>query len=112
MFDTEPCERGQRMSSAHRYLPNYTVDDYQRWEGDWELWQGIPVAMTPSPFGRHQAIAARLVTLLNNAVEQTRCNAIVMAEIDRIVTNHTVCRRAVRRCSAVTRRRPPRSSHL
>jgi Uma2 family endonuclease len=80
------------MSSAHRYLPNYTVADYQRWEGDWELWQGIPVAMTPSPFGRHQKIAARLVTLLSNAIDEAGYKAVVMAEIDWIISNHTVVR--------------------
>lgn len=80
------------MSSAHRYLPNYTVDDYQTWEGDWELWQGIPVAMSPSPFGRHQKIAARLVTVLSNAIEASRCDAVVLAEIDWIISNHTVVR--------------------
>ena len=80
------------MSSADRYLPNYTVDDYQRWEGDWELWQGIPVAMSPSPFGRHQKIAARLVTLLSNAIDESSCKAVVLAEIDWIISNHTVVR--------------------
>ena len=33
------------------YKPRYTVDDYESWAGDWELWQGTAIAMTPSPFG-------------------------------------------------------------
>ena len=41
------------MSIAPKYQPHYTVDDYQHWEGDWELWNGVAVAMAPSPFGPH-----------------------------------------------------------
>jgi len=29
------------MSTAPRFLPTYTLDDYQQWEGDWELIDGI-----------------------------------------------------------------------
>jgi Uma2 family endonuclease len=80
------------MSSAHRYLPNYTVKDYRSWEGDWELWQGVPVSMSPSPFGRHQQIAMRLATLLQNAIDGSQCDAVVLAEIDWIVSNDMVVR--------------------
>ncbi|WP_457626586.1 hypothetical protein [Persephonella sp.] len=37
------------MSFAEKYLPNYTVEDYKQWEGDWELIEGIAYAMVPSP---------------------------------------------------------------
>lgn len=80
------------MSSAYRYLPKYTVEDYRQWEGDWELWQGIPVSMTPSPFGRHQRVAMRLATTLQNAIDATRCDAVVLYEIDWIVSDDTVVR--------------------
>lgn len=39
---------------AVKYLPHYTVADYRHWEGDWELIEGIPYAMSPSPVRRHQ----------------------------------------------------------
>jgi hypothetical protein len=26
-----------QMSTVPRYIPHYTVEDYRRWEGDWEL---------------------------------------------------------------------------
>jgi Uma2 family endonuclease len=80
------------MSSARRYLPNYTVEDYQHWQGDWELWQGIPVSMTPSPFGRHQKVAMRLATTLQRAIDNVECEAVVLAEIDWIVSDDTVVR--------------------
>jgi len=28
---------------------HYTYDDYALWQGDWELFEGIAVAMTPAP---------------------------------------------------------------
>lgn len=48
------------MSTVPRYIPRYTIDDYQHWEGDWELIDGVPIAMTPSPFGHHERIVSRL----------------------------------------------------
>ena len=57
------------MSTAPRYDPHYTLDDYQRWEGDWGLSNGIAVAMTPSPFGRHAQLLAQLAKLLGNAID-------------------------------------------
>ena len=80
------------MSNAPRYVPHYTVDDYRCWEGDWELWQGIPVAMTPSPFGRHQELAVKLASALLGAVEAAECDATVLSEIDWIICNDTVVR--------------------
>lgn len=80
------------MSTARRYIPHYTRADYEQWEGDWELWQGIPVAMTPSPFGPHQALAANLVSLLVAAVKAANCEAVVMHEIDWIISDDTVVR--------------------
>ncbi len=52
------------MSSAKKYVPHYGLDDYQNWEGDWELWAGIPVSMSPSPFGRHSKVLGKIVTAL------------------------------------------------
>ena len=31
------------------YVETYTYEDYKRWEGDWELIDGVPLAMAPSP---------------------------------------------------------------
>lgn len=80
------------MSSAPRYTPHYTVGDYRQWQGDWELWNGVAVARTPSPFGRHGSMLARLVTTLTNAVDASGCRASVLAEIDWIIAEDTVVR--------------------
>ena len=80
------------MSSAPRYTPHYTVEDYRRWEGDWELWAGTAVSMTPSPFGRHGSMLARLVTALTNGIDSAGCNATVLAEIDWIIADDMIVR--------------------
>ena len=80
------------MSTASRYVPHYTIDDYKRWEGDWELWQGIAIAMTPSPFGKHSKLLVNAAACLKNAVSDAKCDATVLAEIDWIIANDTVVR--------------------
>lgn len=30
-------------------IPHYTYQDYEKWEGDWELIRGIRYAMSPAP---------------------------------------------------------------
>ena len=80
------------MSLAPKYLPHYTLADYQQWEGDWELWSGIPVAMTPSPFGKHQALAARVIQLLRNELDAVGSTCEVLHEIDWVISDDTVIR--------------------
>ena len=80
------------MSTAPKYIPHYTIDDYQLWEGDWELWSGVAVAMTPSPFGRHGNLLARIASALSNAIDDVECDASVLVEIDWIVADDTIVR--------------------
>jgi len=42
------------------YIPRYTQADYDRWEGRWELIDGVAIAMSPTPGADHQRIVARL----------------------------------------------------
>jgi len=78
------------MSAAQKYVPHYTVADYQTWEGDWELWAGVPVSMSPSPFGRHQTILTRLAYQLTSEIERVCCDAEVIVELDWIISHDTV----------------------
>jgi len=80
------------MSSAPKYTPHYTVEDYRGWEGDWELWNGIAVSMSPSPFAKHGALQVRIATELEKAIESANCDATTMTEIDWIVSDDTVIR--------------------
>jgi hypothetical protein len=41
------------MKYIGQYLPEYTYDDYKKWEGNWELIEGIPYAMSPPPKRKH-----------------------------------------------------------
>ncbi len=40
--------------------PGYTVDDWQTWEGRWELINGVAYDMTPAPSPEHQRIRFQL----------------------------------------------------
>jgi Uma2 family endonuclease len=80
------------MSTAPGYVPRYTTDDYAAWDGEWELLDGVAVAMTPSPFGSHAEKLSRLAADLWNAIDAAGCHATVLAEIDWIVARDTVVR--------------------
>jgi Uma2 family endonuclease len=80
------------MSNARKYSPHYTVADYQHWKGDWELWEGIAIAMSPSPFGRHQLALTELASLIRNAIQESNCDARAVVELDWIVSDDTVVR--------------------
>ena len=78
-----------------RYIPNYTVADYKMWEGDWELIDGVPVAMSPSPVRKHQSIAAIISRYIGNAIAALKdsCgDCEVVYELDWIVNDDTVLR--------------------
>jgi Uma2 family endonuclease len=80
------------MSTARRYIPHYTVEDYQLWTGDWELWNGVAVAMTPSPFGKHSKLLINVGSALKAAIDATECDATVLGEIDWVIAEDTVLR--------------------
>lgn len=73
------------------YLKHYTYDDYRLWEGKWELFEGYPVAMSPSPVINHQAIAANILYELKSTTgECERC--LIIAEEDYMLSNDTILR--------------------
>lgn len=80
---------------ALAYQDYYTVDDYQHWHGDWELIEGMPYAMAPSPTVTHQTvgfnIASEIKTELDN---KSHCCDVccVLMETDWQVSNDTVVR--------------------
>ena len=74
---------------AVKAIENYTYDDYLQWEGKWELINGIPMAMTPSPVIIHQAIAGKILNeLINSIGDCERC--LVLSEEDWKISNDTV----------------------
>ncbi len=71
------------------HLPHYVYNDYVLWEGDWELIEGIPYAMTPSPVYRHQKLSHKITVLLDEALSQCEsCEALFA--LDWKITDDTV----------------------
>ena len=76
-----------------RYIPHYTLDDYLQWEGAWELWSGVPIAMSPSATREHQRLCKKYVLELTRALEAGGCNSCeVLFEIDWRVAGDTILR--------------------
>ena len=70
-------------------IEHYTYDEYKEWEGDWELIEGIPLAMAPAPLRRHQSIATEVMYNLREQLEQCQeCE--VLGEIDYKVSDDTI----------------------
>ena len=80
------------MSTAPRYEPHYSVSDYLQWEGEWELWNGTAVAMSPSPLGPHERAAAKLVFQIESCLQAQGCACATYAGLDWIVSDDTVVR--------------------
>jgi len=70
---------------------HYTYDDYKLWEGDWELFDGIAVAMSPAPVRKHQSLASFIITEFNNQLEDcSECE--VLSEVDYKISNDMLLR--------------------
>jgi Uma2 family endonuclease len=58
------------------FRPNYRYDDFLQWEGKWELIDGVPYAMSPSPTKKHQLVSANISIQLNDLLKNcTECQA-------------------------------------
>jgi Uma2 family endonuclease len=75
-----------------QYLPQYTIEDYLSWDGDWELIHGIPYAMSPSPGIGHQRSGRKALNALEEALKLASCNCEVFYELDWHVKKDTVVR--------------------
>ncbi len=81
------------MGLAEDYREYYTYEDYKSWKGDWELIEGIPFAMSPSPTVKHQLTVSRIVYLVSRELEKSGCkNCMVLPETDWVVKFNTVVR--------------------
>jgi Uma2 family endonuclease len=58
------------MSIAEKYRPHYTYDDYLNWEGNWELIEGMPYAMSPAPTPKHQRVSLLLSIQFEKALDK------------------------------------------
>ena len=69
----------------------YTYDDYVKWEGDWELIGGIPLAMAPAPLPTHQLIVAQILSQLNSQIENCP-ECAVLGDVDYKIDEENVVR--------------------
>lgn len=61
----------------------YTLADWRQWQGDWELIDGAPLAMAPSPSLPHQRVSAALFSLLAAALRDCpRCKALFETDVE------------------------------
>ena len=73
------------------YLPHYTVHDYEHWEGDWELIDGIAVAMSPAPVINHQYVNGAFFRHLDEQLENcAKCHPLQESDW-RIYEDTVVC---------------------
>ena len=64
-------------------IEHYSAEDYRRWQGDWELIQGTPCAMTPSPTAAHQFISAAIFRVLDDALgNRPQCHVLFGLDVD------------------------------
>jgi len=76
---------------ALKYSEHYTKADYVRWEGDWELIDGVAYAMAPSPLVTHQSVALNIAVELKKKTE--RCSTcLVLSETDYEIADDTIVR--------------------
>jgi len=60
------------------YLPYYTYEDYARWEGNWEIIDGVAYAMSPAPMIKHQDISSNIAWELKNIFKNcSKCKTLL-----------------------------------
>jgi Uma2 family endonuclease len=71
------------------YDEYYTIYDYKKWQGDWELIYGKPYAMSPFALPKHQRLSGRILSqFIQNLCQE--CEALMESEI--YISNDTVLR--------------------
>ena len=69
----------------------YTYEQYKTWDDKWELIDGVPYAMSPAPYPKHQKVVFRVSKELDKNLE---CNEdiceIYFAPVDWKIDNTTV----------------------
>lgn len=77
------------MRAIEVVLPYYTYEDYEKWEGRWELINGLPYAMSPLPSIKHQSIASKLLHVFMSQMEACE-GRLAIQPVDYLVKNDTV----------------------
>lgn len=79
------------MGLANKIIPHYTYDDWIHWEGQWELLEGHPIAMSPTPIPKHQRVVAEMIYEFVAALRKSGCkNCRVYNGMDYVIANDTI----------------------
>ena len=79
----------RKIMPISKILPYYIYDDLQDWEGRWELIDGIPYAMSPSPIPKHQRISGSLYYEFRRAMNNCK-SCIPYMPLDYLLTIDTI----------------------
>lgn len=52
---------------------NYTYEEYESWEGKWELIDGVPYSISPAPNTEHQRISGEIYFALRSFFKKANC---------------------------------------
>jgi len=76
---------------ALAYEERYSVGDWEQWQGDWELIDGFPYAMSPSPMFTHQVCSGNIFFHIKEELEDCpECE--VVSELDWYINDENVVR--------------------
>jgi len=73
-------------------IPHYSYKDYEQWEGDWELIDGMPFSLLPSPDWKHQNAGGNFLHAFRNAIGDNSLykDCKIIYACDWIINNNTV----------------------
>jgi Uma2 family endonuclease len=65
-----PLSKGDFMAAIdYDSFQYYTYEQYMTWDDSWELIDGVPYAMSPAPYPRHQKVLFNISKELDNNLE-------------------------------------------
>jgi len=77
--------------AARIYASHYTVAEWESWQEQWELIEGVPYCMNPAPSIRHQQICLSISSLILEKLKNKICKKCkVFIPIDWQISEDTV----------------------
>ncbi len=65
------------------HIERYTKDDFYKWEGEWELIDGVAYAMSPSPIFNHQYVNGKIYRQLDEKLDKcSECYAVFETDVE------------------------------
>lgn len=77
----------------YEHFTLYTWQDYENWDGDWELIEGIPYSMSPSAIPKQELLVKNIQVAFDKALSKQACDrGEAVSELDWRVNRYTVVR--------------------